>query len=268
MSEKASFRAILHEEMDPKARQQEGLSWTNRIIVLLVLASFATFALETEPELSTDWRHGINIFNYAILGIFAVEYILRIWVAGEREEYRGALGRLRYVASPFAIADMLAFLPELLWLLFAPGGIDAEGLLVLRILRLARLLKIARLLPAFDILGAAMKRAGSQLLTTLALALALVYVSAVVLYFIEGSIEGQEAGFGSIPRAIWWAVATLTTVGYGDVYPVTPIGRIAAGVIALAGIGVVALPAGVFASAFTDEIQDRSKRRKKRDDQG
>lgn len=262
MSDGPGMRAKLHEEMDPSARTQEGLSWTNKIIVTLVLASFAAFALETEPNLSDGWHEAINYFNYAILIIFAVEYMLRVWVAGEVERYRGVVGRLRYMRTPWSIADLLAFFPELVWLLLAPGGIDAEGLLVLRILRLARLLKIARLLPAFDILGAAMKRAGSQLLTTLAMALALVYVSAVVLFFIEGGIEGQEDGFGSIPRAIWWAVATLTTVGYGDVYPVTPIGRIAAGMIALAGIGVVALPAGVFASAFTDEIQERARRRK------
>ncbi|MEL6473311.1 MAG: potassium channel family protein [Pseudomonadota bacterium] len=91
---------------------------------------------------------------------------------------------------------------------------------------------------------------------TLAVAMALVYMSAVLLYFIEGVGQGREE-FGSIPRAIWWAIATLTTVGYGDIYPVTVLGRIAASIIALAGIGVVALPAGVFASAFTDELRER-----------
>ena len=134
------------------------------------------------------------------------------------------------------------------------GGVP---LIALRVFRLFRLIKLARFVPAFDVLGAAVQRAGSQLLTTLAMALALVYVSAVALYFIEGIGGQQQEMFQSIPRAIWWAIATLTTVGYGDVYPVTPLGRMFASVIALAGIGVVALPAGVFASAFSDELRER-----------
>ena len=89
----------------------------------------------------------------------------------------------------------------------------------------------------------------------------LVYLSAVMLYFIEGVGAGREE-FGSIPRAVWWAIATLTTVGYGDVYPETTLGRVAASVIAMAGIGVVALPAGVFASAFSDELRARADARK------
>ncbi|MDG1825706.1 MAG: ion transporter, partial [Henriciella sp.] len=137
-------------------------------------------------------------------------------------------------------------------------------LMVLRVLRLARLAKLARFVPAFDVLGATVQRAGAQLLTTLAMALALVYVSAVALYFIEGVGGQQQENFGSIPRAVWWAIATLTTVGYGDVYPVTPLGRVFASVIALAGIGVVALPAGVFASAFSDELREREVSKLKR----
>ena len=131
----------------------------------------------------------------------------------------------------------------------------------LRVLRLVRLIKIARFVPAFRVLGVALKRAGSQLLTALAVALALVFVSAVLLYFIEGIGQGREE-FASIPRSIWWAVSTLTTVGYGDVYPVTVGGRIAAGIVAIAGIGVVALPAGIFASAFADELREREQARR------
>jgi voltage-gated potassium channel len=134
------------------------------------------------------------------------------------------------------------------------GGVSA---LALRVLRLARLVKIARFVPAFDVLGAALKRAGTQLLTSLALALALVYISAVALYFIEGVGGEQLESFASIPRAVWWAIATLTTVGYGDVFPVTPLGRFFASIIALAGIGLVALPAGIFAGAFSDELRER-----------
>lgn len=256
------MRRRLYRQMEPSAREGGGLSPINALIVFLVLLSLLALALETEPTLSEGWQAAISLFNYAILAIFAVEYLVRVWIVGEDPRYRGLSGRVRYIFTPYALADLIAFLPELLWLIFTQGQSE-EVLMVLRVLRLARLVKIARFVPAFDILGAAMQRAGSQLLTTLAMALALVYVSAVALYFIEGVGQGREA-FASIPRAVWWAVATLTTVGYGDVYPVTPLGRIAAAVIALAGIGVVALPAGVFASAFSDELRDRKRQKRRR----
>lgn len=254
------FRKRLYLELEPDARETSGLSRTNFLIVLLVVASFITLALETEPSLSAQWREGINLFNYFIIAIFAVEYVVRLWASGEDPRYDGFGGRLRYMATPSAVADLIAFLPELLWLVFMRGQ-GEEALMILRILRLSRLVKIARFMPAFDILGAAIRRSGGQLFTTLAVALMLVYLSAVMLYFIEGVGAGREE-FGSIPRAVWWAIATLTTVGYGDVYPETTLGRVAASVIAMAGIGVVALPAGVFASAFSDELRARSDARK------
>jgi voltage-gated potassium channel len=116
-------------------------------------------------------------------------------------------------------------------------------------------------------MGAALRRAGSQLVTALSVALALVFLAAVLLYFIEGVGQGRPE-FASIPRSVWWAVATLTTVGYGDVFPVTVAGQIAASLIAIAGIGVVALPTGIFASAFADELRAREKVRKETREHG
>lgn len=251
------LRKRLYIQMEPSARDKHGLSPFNLFIVILVLLSFLALALETEPTMSADWMEAIAVFNVAIIFIFAFEYFLRLWVAGENPIYRGVSGRVRYFFSGYAMADLIAFLPELLWLLFAPANANAEIIMVLRVLRLARLAKIARFIPAFDVLGATLNRAGQQLFTTLAMAMALVYVAAVILYFVEGVGGEHQESFASIPRAIWWAIATLTTVGYGDVYPVTPLGRFFASVIAIAGIGMVALPAGVFASAFADELRER-----------
>ncbi len=248
------LRYRLYQELVPEARFR-GISVTNLFIVALVLLSFLFLALETEPALNSQpgWRAVFRVFNIFVVAAFAVEYVLRVVVAGLDPEYRGIGGRLKYMTRFYSVADLLAFLPELVVML-AGFGIP---LIALRVLRLFRLIKIARFVPAFDIFGAAVKRAGMQLLTALAMALVLVYVSAVALYFIEGVGGEQQESFASIPRAIWWAIATLTTVGYGDVYPVTPLGRMFASVIAIAGIGVVALPAGVFASAFSDELRER-----------
>jgi len=247
----------LYQQLVPEARAS-GISLMNLVIVGLVLLSFLFLALETEPTLNQQpaWARLFAVFNVTVVIIFAVEYVARIWVAGIDPQYRGVGGRLKYVTRFYSVADLLAFLPELVVMLMGGGG----SLLVLRVLRLARLIKIARFIPAFDALGAALRRSSSQLLTSLAVALTLVYVSAVLLYFVEGLGGQQQEEFASIPRALWWAVATLTTVGYGDVYPVTPLGRFFSAIIAIAGIGVVALPAGVFASAFSDELKERRER--------
>jgi voltage-gated potassium channel len=253
----AGLRHRLYCELEPSARSKPGLSRANTAIVALVLLSFVLFALETEPAIQGDARVWISMLNLSVLGIFAAEYAARLWVAGEDGRYRGAGGRLRYAMTPWALADLAAFLPELVWLLIPHGG-DESMLMFLRVLRLVRLIKIARFIPAFEVMGAALRRAGWQLLTALSVALALVFLAAVLLYFIEGVGQGREA-FASVPRSIWWAVATLTTVGYGDIFPVTVAGKIAASLIAIAGIGVVALPTGIFASAFADELREREK---------
>lgn len=252
-----SVRSVLYKELAPEARAS-GISVTNWLIIGLVLLSFLFLALETEPTLTAqpEWRRVFNLFNVFVVTAFAAEFVTRLWVIGEDPQYRGLAGRFKYMSQFNSIADLLAFLPELIVMALGAG----VPLIALRILRLFRLIKIARFVPAFDVFSAALSRAGSQLLTALALAMMLVYLAAVLLYFIEGIGEGNEK-FGSIPRAIWWSVATLTTVGYGDVYPETVLGRMAAGLIAIAGVGVVALPAGVFASAFSDELRDRQQRK-------
>lgn len=258
------LRRRLYEALAPEARPIGArLSMTNLAIIALVLVSFLFLALETEPTIQAipAWKQTFAIFNVAVIAVFAIEYLLRVWTAGEDPEFRGLSGRWRYMTKFYSMADLIAFLPELIVLV---SGANIS-LLVLRVLRLARLVKIARFIPAFDALGAAMQRASSLLLTSLALAVTLVYVSAVLLYFVEGIGGNEQEAFASIPRAVWWAVATLTTVGYGDVYPVTALGRFCAGIIAIAGIGVVALPAGVFASAFSDEMREREVTKLKRE---
>lgn len=248
------LRYRLYQEIVPEARLR-GISATNLIVVALVLLSFLFLALETEPTLNSQpgWQQVFHVFNIFVVAAFAVEYVLRVVVAGLDPEFAGIGGRLKYMTRFYSVADLLAFLPELIVMALGLG----VPLIALRVLRLFRLIKIARFVPAFDIFGRAVQRAGTQLLTALMMALMLVYISAVALYFIEGVGGQHQESFASIPRAIWWAIATLTTVGYGDVYPVTPLGRMFASVIAIAGIGVVALPAGVFASAFSDELRER-----------
>lgn len=253
----ATARAYIHDWLEPD--EPGGFNAFSAFIVVLVLMSLVALALETEairddsglpPEVG-PWVAAINLI---VVVLFAIEFGLRLWSEGENPKHAGFAGRLRFLSSPLAIADVLAFLPELIVVIAFP---DLHGgwLAALRALRLFRLFKLARYVPAFAIVGAAVRRAGAPLFAALCVAAAQVYVAALLLYFIEG--EEKPEAFGSITRALWWSIVTLTTVGYGDVYPETVVGRIAAGLVAVAGIGIVAMPTGILASAFAEEFRER-----------
>jgi voltage-gated potassium channel len=253
----ASLRAYIHDWLEPD--EDGGFNFFTLFIVTLVVVSLGALALETEAgradtPMDRSWAPVLEHVNVVVLFVFAIEFVLRFWSEGENPNHKGVMGRLRYLATPLAIADVLAFLPELIMLLFFPQA-GGAGLRMLRSLRLFRLFKLARYVPAFGIVGAAVRRAGPALFAAACVAAAQLYVAALMLYSIEGDDKPQA--FGSITRALWWAVVTLTTVGYGDVYPDTVLGRCAAALVAIAGIGIVAMPTGILASAFAEEFRER-----------
>lgn len=256
----ATAKAYAHDWLEPDT--PGGLNFFAGLIITLVLISLASLALETEAVRSdtslAPWVLPVtNWINWVIVILFAIEFGLRFWSEGENPRHAGVMGRLRFLAQPITLADVLAFLPELIVMIFLPHA--AGGwLAALRALRLFRMFKLARYVPAFAIVGAAVQRAWAPLMAALAVAGAQLYVAAMLLYFIEGQTKPEA--FGSIARAMWWAIVTLTTVGYGDVYPETVLGRVAAGMVALAGIGIVAMPTGILASAFAEEFRERHER--------
>ncbi len=255
----STAKAYAHDWLEPDDGK---INFFSGAIILLVLISLASLALETEalrPDTSmpSDALPILRAINVTVVWMFAIEFALRFWSEGENPLHKGVGGRIRFLLQPITIADLLAFLPELIALQFFP---DATGAWfpALRALRLFRLFKLARYVPAFAIVGAAVKRAWPPLVAALCVAGAQLYIAAMMLYFIEG--EAKPQAFGSITRAMWWAVVTLTTVGYGDVYPDSGWGRVAAGLVALAGVGIVAMPTGILASAFAEEFRERHER--------
>ena len=255
-----TIKGYVHDWLEPD--QPGGLNFFSGTIIALVIISLISLALETEAMRGdTPFEPWVlpatQTINTAIVIIFAIEFALRFWSEGENPRHKGVIGRLRFLTRFITIADIVAFLPELIVMLFVPH-LAGGWLAALRALRLFRLFKLARYVPAFAIVGAAVARAWAPLMAALAVATAQLYIAAMMLYFIEGASKPEQ--FGSIMRSLWWAIVTLTTVGYGDVYPETVLGRVAAGLVALAGIGIVAMPTGILASAFAEEFRERHER--------
>jgi Ion transport protein. len=246
-----SLRHRIFAQLEPAAWKAKGLSPTNRIICLLIVASALFAILETEPTLVAGHETFFLKVEDALTCIFAIEYGLRVWVAGEDPRYRG-IGRLRYLVSASAIIDLLAIAPILLT--FAGSEV-----FLLRLFRFARVLRIARLgrfSRALHHISAAIASRKHELYVSIMAATILMVITSTLLYLIEG--EAQPDAFGSIPRAMWWSVSTLTTVGYGDVCPHTVLGRIVAALTAVAGIGLVAMPTGILAAAFSDGMHHQA----------
>ena len=243
------LRGLLHRQLDPAARNRKGLSPTNRVLVLLILAATLLAILRTEPLIADGRETLLNGLDLLFGTIFLAEYAARLWVAGDSPRFRGPGGRLRYALTPGALLDATAVAATL-----AP--VVASGFVSLRLLRVIAILRFARLgrfSTAVRHLTQAVSERRDELMLTVLLAFALIILGATAMWLAEG--HAQPDKFGSIPRAMWWAAVTLTTIGYGDVFPITIVGKFIAVIVAIAGIGLIAMPAGILAAAFSDAIQ-------------
>lgn len=260
-SYRLSLRERLHRQLDPQARDAEGLSGLNRIVVALIVVSSVVAIVGTEALVTAGREELFSGLEFLFAFVFLVEYGLRLWVAPLNGRYgRGWRASLRYAITPAAVLDLLAILPVLL--MFAGGN-----LFLLRLARVARLLRLARLgrfSSALDNIRTAISSRRYELILSFAVAAILLLLSSTLVHLFEA--EAQPEAFGSIPRAMWWSLATLTTVGYGDVVPITFMGRVFAGLTAIFGIGLIAMPTGILASAFSDAIQNSRRTEKEKPD--
>ena len=246
------LRHKLYVALEPTRHGKSGLSALNRLIVLVIVLSVAFAVLESEPSihdlaprLFTDLEFGFGIF-------FLVEYVARLWVAPEIPGYSGGMrGRLRYAMTPAALLDLLAVAP--LFVTAVTG--EAYVLRTLRLVRVLRLAKLGRFTTASRALSAAVHARRYELLVSIAVAGFILLLTSTLMYLVEG--HEQPEIFGSIPRSMWWAISTLTTVGYGDAVPATLLGRVLGGITAVTGIGLIAMPAGILAAAMSDALQAR-----------
>jgi len=237
-------------EIVEKASDGDRASFVFDIVIMgLVLGNVIGVVVETVPSIAHGHPAFFRGFEAICVVIFTLELALRFFCAGADPRYVGLRGRLRFLFRPIVIIDIVAILPFFLPLMMAT---NAHAMQSLRMFRLLRLLKMGRYLESMQMLGRVARDRRDQLLGTLFIVTILLTVAASLMYVVEH--DAQPDVFSSIPMAMWWAVATLTTVGYGDIYPITPMGRVLGATMALLGVGMFALPAGIIGSGFADEL--------------
>jgi voltage-gated potassium channel len=224
--------------------------------MVLIGLSIGINVIETEPAVSNQWGVELTLVDIAIAVLFAIEYALRAWCVTEQPTYHGILGRLRYMLTPMALIDLAAFVPTLITL----GTTDLFLVRIVKFAQMVRLGKFGRYSHAFATITLALRRCRAELIAGAGLALLILTGAATVLYFVEGEVQPDQ--FGSIPRALWWSAITLTTVGYGDVVPITPLGKVMGGLVAIASVGIVALPSGIIAASFVEARRSLSRKRR------
>jgi len=207
-------------------------------IQILIILSVVTFSIETIPDLKSETRSILRFFELFCVIIFSFEYVLRIYVADKK---------LKFIFSFFGIIDLFAILP-----FYVAFGVDLRSVRAMRFVRLFRLFKLVRYNRAIKHFARAISIAKEEIILFFFITLILIYLSGVGIYYFEHAAQPEH--FSSIFDSLWWAIITLTTVGYGDVYPITIGGRIFTFFILMIGLGVVAIPTGILSSALTRSI--------------
>lgn len=220
------------------------------LIMVLIFISILSIVLESFEEIRSRFSGLFRVFEVVSVSVFALEYVLRIWTA----DYLYPESRhphIKYILSLMAIIDLLAILPFFLPFI----SVDLRFLRMARLFRLFRLLRVFKLGRYFDalmIVVSVIKKSASQLIVSVALCFFVMLFSAIIMYTVENPVQPEQ--FPNVISSLWWAICTLTTVGYGDIYPVTDVGRFFASIISLVGIGIIAIPTGIIAAGFSSAI--------------
>jgi voltage-gated potassium channel len=257
-----SFKESVYHIMEDPVEGDRFARCFNLFIISLILLNVVVVILETVPWLDEWLFWEFYVIDLISFGVFSIEYVLRLWACTSNPKFRGIIsGRVRYALTLPALIDLLAVAPFYLPLLFP---IDLRMLRLLRLFRIVRVLKLGRYSAAIRTFGHVIAHKKEQLLLTLSILLIAIIVASSLMFYAEN--EAQPEVFASIPHAMWWALETLATVGYGDMYPVTPIGKVIGGVVVIVGIAIFALPAAILASGFIEHAStclDRNGNNKK-----
>ena len=219
-------------------------------ILTLIFLNVLAVILETVQTIEEKFGSFFYWFEIFSVSVFTVEYLLRVWSCTSQQKYaRPFLGRLRFIFTPMALVDLIAILPAFLTFV----TVDLRFIRTLRLFRLFRVFKFVRYSHSLKLFGKVIKNKKEELIVTATIMFVLIILTSSFIYIAES--EAQPDKFTDIPTSMWWAIVTLTTVGYGDVFPVTPLGTFFAAIIAVLGIGMFALPTGILGASFVEEME-------------
>ena len=227
-------------------------------IMVLIILSVVAIILESYESLSKKYEWGFQAFEIFTVIIFSIEYLLRLWTADLKYPHKSkSAARLKFIKSPMGVVDLIAILPFYIPFLIA---MDMRFIRILRVVRLLRVLKLNRHSQSLNIIGNIFYEKRSELAMTIFVTFVLLLVSSTIMYNLEHTEQPEK--FSDVISTFWWAIATLTTVGYGDVYPKTGWGQFMGGIIALLGVGLVALPTGILSASFIEAMEKRKNKKK------
>jgi len=239
-------REFLSDQVDETSH---GRSLVSKVVAVLIGFSIALAIGLTEQEYEHHLSQGLRTLDYLIGIAFLAEYLIRVWVAPLQKEYsRGIRGAIEYARTPVALLDLIALMP----LFVGAMGSEFYFLRIARLLRITRAGRSSRFKKSINHFNYAIASKWQELQVAIVYSGVLLLSSSTVMYLVEGA--AQPRYFGSIPRCLWWSVSTISTVGYGDAIPQTVLGKMVAGVTALLGIAVVAIPTGILASGFSESV--------------
>lgn len=230
----------------------------NVFIIVLIILNVIAVIIETVKPIHDRYHEFFYYFDLFSVSIFTLEYVLRVWSSNHEEKYKHSVwGRLKYMVSPGALIDLLAILPFFLNILFG-FSIELREIRMLRLLRVLRLFRLTAYMKSAHMIIDVFKKRKNELALSFILAFFLIIMASCIMYFAEHRTPAPgevESKFSSIPATIWWSVVTLTTTGYGDMYPITTMGKTLAVMIMITGVAFFALPAGIITAGFLEEFR-------------
>jgi voltage-gated potassium channel len=241
----------VHTLLHPEIGETKWDKAFNVFIIILILLNVIAVMLETVPSIHDPHQKFFFYFDTFSVFVFSIEYVLRVWSCTHTPKYRGRIrGRLRYMLSAGALLDLIAILPFYLHVFI---GMDLRVLRIFRLLRFLRLFRLTSYMKATRLVVNVFKSKRNELILSLVLASFLIIISSCLIYFAEHLAQPDK--FDSIPSTLWWSITTLTTVGYGDMVPITPIGKLLTAMVLMAAVVLFALPAGIITAGFLEELK-------------
>ena len=253
-----TFRKKVYNTLEISLRSKSGISFAvNVFLTVIIFLNTIAIILHTVPAIRKNYDQFFLDFEVFSVVIFAIEYLLRLWSCVEHDDHKHPIsGRLRFIFSVWGLIDLLAILPFFLSFFLT----DLSFVRILRLLRMLRLFRLSKYFHALRVIQRVLKEKQEELILSMVFIIFMLIISSSLVYYVEH--DAQPYAFTSIPEAMWWGVNTMTTVGYGDLHPITPLGKFLGGIIAILGVAVFALPTGILASGFAEQIREQTEKRK------